>query len=77
MSEDAASRQERRAKMPATKRWFGADEKVEARKVAKTRGELLYVRKGCTKDKPKPHVLAYYVGSDAPKVPGANTIELA
>jgi hypothetical protein len=61
--------------MAALKRWFGADEKVVAKKAAKQRGEFVFVKKGKTKDNAKVHVLGYYVGVETPGVPGANTIE--
>ena len=61
--------------MAPAKKWFGADEKAEARKAAKSRDETLYVKKGKTKDNPKVRVLGYYVGDECPTVTGANTVE--
>lgn len=63
--------------MAPQKKWFGADEKVIAKKAAKDREMSLYVKKGKTKDNPKVRVLGYFVGDEAPAVVGANTVELA
>lgn len=62
--------------MAPAKKWFDPDQKGEARKAAKSRGEKLFVKKGKTKDNPKVRVLGYYVGDAYPTVTGANTVEM-